>query len=331
MLNSYTGCMLGNPTNSVLADAYRKGLRGYDVEKALACAIRSSEIPDEHLSLYSDDLSIVSSVLENSYFDWCTAQVAADLGREEDAREMLRRSEAWKGYFRPELGWFFPKDAEGYWREMVPDWETRWFFGTCECDLLQQGWFVPHDFDTLTEMLGGRDSTLARLDDFFAKTRFGYGLSPYYLHGNEPVHWVPFLYNRLGEPWKTQQWVRTIQEKCYTNDVEGLTGNDDEGQMSAWYVLTAAGLHQCCPGDNRVEIMAPLFDRVEISLDPAYYPGGTFTVVAHGASAGHRYIRKARLNGQPLDRCYLDWSEIVSGGRLELWLGSKPNNRWGVE
>ncbi|MBR1575448.1 MAG: GH92 family glycosyl hydrolase [Bacteroidales bacterium] len=331
MLNSYTGCMLGNPTNSVLADAWTKGIRGYDVDAALACAIRSSEIPDEHLSLYSDEMSIVSSTLENAYFDWCTAQVAEDLGREDVAREMRSRSEVWKEWFHPGLKWFLPKTSDGAWRDTIPDWDKKWFFGTCECNLLQQGWFVPHDLDTFAGMLGGRDSTIARLDDFFARTTWGYGHNNYYLHGNEPVHWVPFLYNRLGQPWKSQYWTRIILEKCYTNDVEGLTGNDDEGQMSAWYVLSAAGLQQGCPGDRRFEILSPLFDQVELTLDPAYFPGGTFTVLTHGASETNRYIRRARLNGKRLDRCWLDWDEIASGGKLELWLGPKPNKTWGLQ
>ena len=328
MLNSYTGCMLGNPTNSVLADAWSKGLRHYDGEKALQCAIRSSELPDEGLSVYQDDLIIVSNVLENAYFDWCTAQVAADMGKSDVADEMLARGNIWKEWFHPELNWFFPKDKEGNWREIVPDWQTRWFYGSCECNLLQQGWFVPHDLDTFAGMLGGRDSTLAKLDDFFSKTTWGYGHNNYYLHGNEPVHWVPFLYNRLGQPWKTQHWVRTILEKCYTNDVEGLTGNDDEGQMSAWYILSAAGLHQCCPGDRRIEICSPLFGEIAFMLDPAYYPGKTFTIRTHGKGD---YIQKAKLNRKTLKRCWLDWDEIAQGGRLELWLGPEPNPGWGLE
>ena len=332
MLNSYTGCMLGNPTNSVLADAYFKGIRGFDADKALACAVKSSEIPDEHLSLYADYLIIVSAVLENSYFDWCTARMAEDMGRGDIAAEMYRRSDAWKDYFHPDLGWFFPKDTDGNWFELVPNWKTRWFYGACETDLWQQGWFVPHDTGTFAEMLGGPESMAAQLDEFFCRTRFAYGHTPYYLHGNEPVHWVPFLYNRLGQPWKTQRWVRTIMDKCYTDDVEGLTGNDDEGQMSAWYILTAAGIHPSCPGDNRFEVMSPIFDRVEFELDGRYYPGKKFTVVCHGSKdKDNIYIQKARLNGRQLDSCWIDFGEIAGGGTLEIWLDSEPNLKWGLD
>ncbi|MBQ9310413.1 MAG: GH92 family glycosyl hydrolase [Bacteroidales bacterium] len=330
MLNSYTGCMLGNPTNSVLADAYSKGIRGYDLEKALQCAVKSSEIPDEHLSLYNDDMIIVSAALENSYFDWCTARIAKDMGRNDIEAEMMKRSENWKNYFNEQAGWFLPKKADGSWRETVPGWLTKWFYGSCESDLLQQGWFVPHDFGTFVQMLGGREKAVALLDDFFDKTEFRYGHNPYYLHGNEPVHWVPFLYNQLGEPWKSQYWVREILDRCYTDDEEGLTGNDDEGQTSAWYILSASGLHQICPGDRRVEIVSPLFDRIEFALDPAYYPGKKFTVITHGNSGGNRYIQKAKLDGRPLDRPSMDFDAIAKGGTLEIWLGPVPNKNWGA-
>lgn len=179
--------------------------------------------------------------------------------------------------------------------------------------------------------VGGREALTAKIDTMFANTPWTYGLNNWYLHGNEPLHWIPFMYNRLGEPWKSQKWTRTILDKCYTDDIEGLVGNDDEGQMSAWYVLSAAGLHQICPGDNRVEIVSPLFERVEISLDPDYYKGGKFTIVTHGIGEGNIYIRKARLNGRPLGRCWLDFKEISSGGKLELWLGSEPVKNWGTE
>ena len=188
--------------------------------------------------------------------------------------------------------------------------------------------FVPHDLEGLVSLCGSREVLIKKMDDMFENTPWTYGINNYYLHGNEPLHWIPFLYNRLGEPWKTQKWVRKILQECYTNDVEGLTGNDDEGQMSAWYVLSAAGLHQICPGDQRVEICSPLFDEIVFDLDPAFYPGKTFTVRTHGDGV---YIQKARLNGKAWERCWLDWDEIAHGGLLELWLGPEPNPGWGLE
>ena len=327
MLNSYTSCMLGNPTNSVLVDAYLKGIRGYDTEKALRYAMNSSEIPLEGYSNYPDDMVIVSVMLENSYFDWCVARLAEAMGRNDLVPEFDRRSQEYRNWWNPAVNWFFTKNPDGTWREVVENWDKRWFYGSCECNLTQQGMFVPHDLEGLVELCGGREVLIRKLDEMFENTPWTYGINNYYLHGNEPLHWVPFLYNRLGEPWKTQKWVRTILEKCYTNDVEGLTGNDDEGQMSAWYVLSAAGLHQICPGDQRVEICSPLFEEVSFDLDPAFYPGKTFTVRTHGKGD---YIQKAKLNGKDLTRCWLDWNEIASGGKLELWLGPEPNTAWGL-
>ena len=331
MLNSYTGCMLGNPTNSVLADAYLKGIRGYDAEIALKYAVNSSSLPKEGLSVYPDDMVIVSVALENAYFDWCTARLAEAMGKADVKEEFDRKGAGYRDWWNQEVSWFFPKHSDGKWFDIVPDWDSRWFYGSCECNLRQQGLFVPHDIDGLATLCGGRDALIAKIDTMFANTPWTYGLNNWYLHGNEPLHWIPFMYNRLGEPWKSQKWTRTILDKCYTDDIEGLVGNDDEGQMSAWYVLSAAGLHQICPGDNRVEIVSPLFERVEISLDPDYYKGGKFTIVTHGIGEGNIYIRKARLNGRPLRRCWLDFKEISSGGKLELWLGSEPVKNWGTE
>lgn len=332
MLNAYSGCMLGNPTNSVLVDAYSKGIRTYDAAKALRIAMKSSELPLEGLSVYPDDMACVSAALENAYFDWCTGRLAELMDSTAIAKEFYRRGQAYRDWFYPEAGWFFPKDAAGNWREITPDWPTRLFYGTCECNLQQQGWFVPHELDSIVELTGGREKAVARLDTLFSRTAFGeYGWSDWYCHGNEPVHWIPFIYNRLGEPSKTQYWVREILDKCYTADVEGMTGNDDEGQMSAWYVLAASGLHQACPGDGLVEIMSPLFKRVEFALDPAYYPGGRFTVITHGAGdPSKRYIRRVRLDGRELDARQIDFSAIAAGSTLELWLSRTPSATGGV-
>lgn len=152
----------------------------------------------------------------------------------------------------------------------------------------------------------------------------------YYNHANEPVHHVPFLFNRLGAPWLTQKWTREICRRAYKNKVEGLVGNEDVGQMSAWYVLAAVGLHQLCPGDLRFEITSPVFEEIAIRLDPVYASGKTFTITAHQNSPENIYIQKARLNGKPLDRCYLNYGEIAAGGTLELEMGPRPNTGWGI-
>ena len=194
----------------------------------------------------------------------------------------------------------------------------------------QQGWFVPHDVEGMVSLMGGREAVLRDLTEFFDKTPSDMLWNDYYNHANEPVHLVPFLFNRLGQPWQTQKWTRHICEKAYADKVEGIVGNEDAGQMSAWYVLAAAGLHPACPGDTRMEITSPVFDRIELRLDPAYAPGGTFTVVAHGNSPSNVYIQRAVLNGREHTASHIDFADIAAGGTLELYMGDTPNTRWGI-
>ncbi|WP_295799055.1 glycoside hydrolase domain-containing protein [Mucilaginibacter sp.] len=151
-----------------------------------------------------------------------------------------------------------------------------------------------------------------------------------YNHANEPVHHIPFLYNRLGAPWLTQKWSREICRRAYKNSVEGLVGNEDVGQMSAWYVLAASGIHPVCPGDTRQEITSPVFDKITFRLDPKYDKGKTFTIIAKNNSAKNIYIQSAKLNGQPYSKCHLDYKNIASGGVLELTMGNEPNKSWGI-
>jgi putative alpha-1,2-mannosidase len=148
-------------------------------------------------------------------------------------------------------------------------------------------------------------------------------------HPNEPVHFIPFLFNRLSVPHLTQKWTRFICEKAYSNKVEGLVGNEDVGHMSAWYVLAAAGLHPACPGDTRQEITSPVFDRIEFQLDPAYYSGKKFTIVAHDNSPKNIYIQKALLNGKEYPYSFINFADISAGGILELFMGQKPDSNWG--
>lgn len=172
---------------------------------------------------------------------------------------------------------------------------------------------------------------LADLEEFFEKAPVDLKWNNYYNHANEPVHLVPFLFNRLGVPWRTQRWTRHICENGYKNKVEGIVGNEDAGQMSAWYVLAASGIHPSCPGDTRMEITSPVFDRIEFRLDPKYASGEKFTVIAHDNAPGNIYIQKALLNGEPYDKCHLDFSDIAAGATLELFMGREPNENWGAD
>jgi predicted alpha-1,2-mannosidase len=199
-----------------------------------------------------------------------------------------------------------------------------------ESNPLQQGWFVPHDPNGLADLLGGPNSAAAKLNDMFEKTPTDFHWNDYYNHSNEPVHFAPFLFNAWGKPWLTQKWVHTILAGAYHDSVNGICGNDDVGQMSAWYVLAAMGLHPLCPGTGRYELCGPLFDRLVVRLDPKYAKGKTFTITADRAAPSEIYIQSVKLNGQPLNRTWITHSELTAGGRLEFKMGPKPNTRWAI-
>lgn len=183
----------------------------------------------------------------------------------------------------------------------------------------------------MTEVMGGRKAVIADLENLFESTPDDFRWNCYYNHANEPVHLVPFLFNRLGSPWLTQYWTRQICDRAYNDSVEGIVGNEDAGQMSAWYVLAAAGIHPGCPGEPEMEITSPVFSRIEFKLDPRYASGRSFTIVARDNSPENRYIQQARLNGKPYNRSRIDFGQIAQGGMLELQMGPTPCKTWGVE
>jgi predicted alpha-1,2-mannosidase len=323
-LNAYSGCMVGNPAISVIADAYSKGLRNYDVSKAYEFAVNSSRMFGNDGLGYTPGNSGISCTLEYSYTDWCLYRLATQLGKYKDALDFYHKSQAYRNVFDKRVGWFRPRNADGTWMPWPAEGRLKEGYGCVESNPLQQGWFVPHDVKGMVSLMGGRQKVIADLNNMFRKTPRNFLWNKYYNHSNEPVHLIPYLFNRLNAPWLTQKWTRTICRNAYKNGVNGLCGNEDVGQMSAWYVLSSAGIHQSCPGDMRVEITSPMFSRITFSLDNRYYQGKTFTIVAHNNSSTNIYIQKIRLNGKPLRRTYLNFSDIVSGGTLELFMGAKP-------
>lgn len=344
LLNAYSGCMIGNPAISVLADAYAKGIGQFDMERAyrialatcrlsgnerLGFTVRCNEPESGYSGFATGDFSI-SNTLELSYTEWCMAQLAKAAGNRGDYEKYSTLAQSYRNVFDPEVGWFRARNEDGSWKAWPAKGRLEQGHGTVECNPYQQGWFVPHDVEGMVGLMGGRDSVLADLTAFFEKVPENMMWNDYYNHANEPVHHIPFLFNRLGAPWLTQKWTREICRRAYKNKVEGLVGNEDVGQMSAWYVLAAVGLHQLCPGDLRFEITSPVFEEITIRLDPVYASGKTFTVTAYQNSRENIYIQKARLNGKPLDRCYLNYGEIAAGGTLELEMGPHPNTGWGI-
>ena len=322
-LNAYSGCMVGNPAVSLLADAYAKGIRSYDIDKAYEMARNSCEKFGNGTLGYTP--KSVSQTLEYAYSEWCLSQLARQLGKMEDEKIYQERAKSYKNIFDKEHNSFRPRLADGSYLPWPATGRLKFDYGCVESNLYQQGWFVPHDLPGMTALMGGKEAVIADLNNFFAKTPADFQWNEYYNHSNEPVHHVPYLYNRLGEPWQTQKWVRFICEKAYSAD--GLIGDEDVGQMSAWYVLSACGIHPVCPGETRFEITSPTFDRSDILVGP----GKTFSIVATNNSLENIYIQSARLNGKPFDKCWLDYRDIMKGGRLELSLGNQPNKNWGVE
>ncbi|WP_146403274.1 GH92 family glycosyl hydrolase [Planctomycetes bacterium CA13] len=327
LLNSYSGCMLGNPAVSVIADAYHKGIRNYDIDEAYKQCVNSVE----KFSNFEEDRGftpdMISHTLEYAYTDWCVGRMAETLGKTADAKKYNQRAQAYHNIWDPKVKWFRAKKANGDWTEWKGK-EVHWQ-GTIESNPYQQGWFVPHDVAGMIELMGP-EFFEQELEAFFDKVPDDFLWNDFYNHPNEPCHHVAFLFNYIGKPWLTQKWTRTICDRAYGTGVRGLCGNEDVGQMSAWYVFTAMGLHPVCPGDNMYQLTSPVFDKVSIRLDPSYYKGGTFHVIAHDNSPENIYIQSAKLNGQPLNRPWIMHDEIAAGGTLEFQMGKNPNKAWGA-
>ena len=344
IFNAYSGCMIGNPAVVVLQDAYAKGIRGYDLDKAYRYAVNSCERfgdgdrgwayicdPDDHSGTsYGSSPFVISNTLEDAYSEWCLSRLAGALGHPDDSAKYAARAQSYRNVFDTSVHWFRPKKTDGSWEAWPPEGRLKQLYGTVESNPYQQGWFVPHDIPGMVQLMGGREKVIADLLHFFGQTPEGMLWNDYYNHANEPVHHVPFLFNRLGAPWLTQYWSRQVCARAYHDGVEGLVGNEDVGQMSAWYVLAAAGLHPVCPGDTRYEITSPVFSRIVIQLDQAYTTGKTFTIIARDNTATNVYIQSATLNGKPYPFCHIDHAQVVSGGVLELQMGPRPNKKWGI-
>lgn len=330
LLNAYSGCMIGNPAVSVITDAYLKGIRGFDADKAYRYSKNTvNKFGNGDKGYTSGGLSI-SETLEYAYTDWCVSQMAGAMGKKKDAAIYLKRSKDYQNIFDPEKGWFRPRNNDGSWQDWPKEGRLKQNYGTIESNPYQQGWFVPQDIAGMVKLMGGREKVKADLESMFEKTPADFLWNNYYNHANEPVHHVPFLFNRLGYSYLTQKWTRRICAGAYHNGVEGLIGNEDVGQMSAWYVLAAAGLHPVCPGDPNVEITSPVFNKVSIQVtDPKSGKHKMFTITARHNSRQNVYIQSASLNGQRYDKNYLPYAQIIHGGTLQLEMGPKPNKAWG--
>ena len=350
-----TYCMIANPSIPVITEAYRKGFRDWDPNEALADMVGASErnddkhdaftgieyyrsqgwIPTQISTNNANRWQSVSKVLELGYDDACVARFARWLGREDIAKIHAKRSTNWQNVFDTSIGFMRGRTNNGDW--VTPFDPNRVNFNDyTEANAWQYNFFVPHNVPGLIKAMGGDDKFVAKLDELFDTKGVipnpwvdVTGLIGMYAHGNEPCHHVAYLYNYAGQPWKTQSRVRQVA-KLYDNTPAGLCGNDDCGQMSAWYIFTVLGFYPVDPSSGVYLIGSPLVDKATLALDSRYYKGGTFTLIAKNNSPQNPYIQSARLNGKPLSRSWITHEEIVAGGTLELTMGPIPNRAWGA-
>jgi len=343
-----TWCMIGNHSIPIITDAYLKGFRNYDANEALNDMIASTDKNREQLDAYRDkgfiptgkDVQSVSKVLEYAYDDACIARLAEALGKDDLAEKYSKRSKNWEDVFDPSTGFMRGKNADGSWVTPFGENEINSinFNEYTEANAWQYNFFVLQDVPGLIAKLGGDDKFTARLDEMFDTTETipnltmipdVTGVIGMYSHGNEPDHHVAYLYNYAGQPWKTQARVRQVASLLYTNSPGGICGNDDCGQISAWYVFTALGFYPVDPTSGIYVLGSPLVDKATLKLDSKFYKGRSFTVVAKNNSAQNPYIQSATFNGQPLTRSWISHDEITAGGKLVLVMGPTPNKKFG--
>jgi predicted alpha-1,2-mannosidase len=355
----YSSVMIATHGDSVIADAYLKGIKNFDIENAYAALIKNATVPGpsfyearagidyyKNLGYVPADISPVpgsnmgnnegtSCTLEYAYDDWCIAQLAKALGKDNDYELLMERAYNYRNVFDSSVGFVRGRNSDGSWSSQFDPLARTTDF--TEGNSWQYTWFVPHDIQGLIQLMGGRDKFNQKLDQLFENTDFNAGWQDYYNHANEPSQGIVYLYNWSGEPWKTQENVREVMEGQYWTPgnrpysapygCNGLTGNEDCGQMSAWYIFSAMGFYPVCPAQLTYQIGSPIFDRITIHLDNSYY-GGDFVMEARNVSRDNKYIQSATLNGEPLEKPWFMHSDL-GGGHLVLEMGPEPNYNWG--
>lgn len=340
-----TWCMIGYHAVPVIADAYMKGIRGYDTHEALEAMVASASYgPYDGLAQYmelgyvpiDEEGEAASKTLEYAFDDWTIARMAADLGRKDIAARFEKRAGNWKHAFDPATGFMRARKRDGSFREPFDPTASGYGSDYTEGNAWQYSWYVPQDVAGLSAALGGDAKLVDKLDQVFdAKVDpkiFEHmeditGLIGWYAHGNEPSHHVAYLYGYAGQPWRTQERLKQIMATQYAPRPDGLAGNDDLGQMSAWYVFTALGFYPVAPASNEYAIGRPFLPRASLNLPN----GKRFSVIADGLDEAHTYIGAATLNGQPLNRSFLRHEEIMAGGELRFTMQAQPNKAWAAD
>ena len=334
-----TWCMVGNHSISVVAEAILKGIGDFDVQLAFEAMKATSMADRDGMGLY-DKLGYmpadkiqqsVAKSEEVAIDDWAVAAVAQKLGKAEDAAYFAKRALNYRNYFDKETGFMRGKLSNGQWTSPFdPAFSKHEGSDYTEGNAWQYLWLAPHDVPGLIELLGGKEPFANKLDQLFtvAEGVKGEQASPdisgligSYAHGNEPGHHTTFLFNYAGRAWRTQELNRQIQETMYTTKPDGLCGNEDCGQMSAWYVFSAMGFYPVNPSELKYQFGSPIVQEAKVEVAP----GKFFTMKAPLASKENKYIQEVKLNGQALDRSYITHQEIMDGGTLEFTMGAQPN------
>lgn len=338
-----TWCMIGYHSVPVIVDAYMKGVKGFDARRAYE-AIRATAMNSNYDNVatyarlgwvpFDKENESVSKTLEYAYDDYCVAQMAKSLGERDDYDYFMKRSQSFRNIFDPSFGLMRGKDSQGRWR--TPFDPHRYVEGgdITEGTSWQYTWYVPHDVQGLIGLFGGPERFAAKLDSLFvvrAEESRGVddilGRIGEYWHGNEPSHHIIFLYCYAGQPWKSQKLVHEIMRTQYGNKPNSLCGNDDCGQMSAWYIFNAMGFYPVCPGSSCYVIGSPTIPRAAMHLSN----GKTFTMTAENLSERNVYIQAVRLNGKSWTRPYLPYDELKNGGSIVFTMGPEPNTAWGLD
>ncbi|UMB62223.1 GH92 family glycosyl hydrolase [Lutibacter sp. A80] len=341
-----TNTMTGYHSIPVIAEAYVKGIKGFDINKAYEAMKTTMMQDDRGLEYYKKygyiphDLldESVTITLEFAYNDWCVAQIAKELGKEEDYTYFLNRSKAYQHLYDSETGFMRGKNAKGNaWKEPFdPKYSAhRVHAEYTEGNAWQHSWFVLHDVENLIKLHGGEDKFTDKLEQLFTESSEITGdnvsaditgLIGQYAHGNEPSHHIAYMYNYANKPWKTQYWVREILKTQYNTTPDGLSGNEDCGQMSAWYVFSSMGLYPYSPASGEYQIGSPLFKSSTIKISEDI----SFTIKAENVSDENIYIQSATLNGKVFNSTSISHKQILQGGTLQFVMGNTPNKNWGI-
>ena len=342
---SETDMMIGYHAVPVIVDAYLKGIGDFDAGKALKACVATANldnyrgiglykklgyIPYNIKDEYNSENWSLSKTLEYAFDDYCIAEMARKMGKTELAEEFYKRSQNYRNVFNPATGFMQPIDDKGIFiRPFSPDDYTAHI---CESNGWQYLWSVPQDIRGLITLVGGKNRFAEKLDSMFTYIPagkedlpiFSTGMIGQYAHGNEPSHHVIYLYNKARQPWKTQKYVAQVMHNLYFNAPAGLCGNEDCGQMSAWYVFSAMGFYPVNPVSGEYEIGTPLFPEMRMHLDN----GKTFTVLAPAVNRENIYVQSVKLNGKPYDKSYITHQQIMDGATVEFEMGPEPGKVW---